>query len=261
MGVSRDAKAHFDRALRAELRAQRKALVEYIAQIRANRRAALSKARHTCSSSKERAKSRASSIRQRATEEARAVLTAAKTACERGKAKARKVGAKELEQAQAARRQSVSDEKTVLRSKRTKEPRIAKRKTERLDEVRADIPRDLLPVFEAVKGTLKPRPRKSLTETFLEWSEENPDEVHALRAELAASNDSLVREAMKEANAVQRALRSRKQLKPDDWRVLGTSPAELEAVGLNPNDPDDVIAFLAGYTQHWKDKTRAAVPF
>lgn len=261
MGVSREAKAHFDRALRAELRAQRKALVEFIHQLKANRRAAMNKARHVCSTSQTRAKARAAAIRARASEEAKAVVTAAKTACERGKAKARKVGAKELEAATQKRRQAIADERTVLRSSRKKEPRITRRKSERLDEARADLSPDLLPVFEAVKGTLKPSPRKSLTETFLQWVEENPDEANALRAEFAASDDSLIREAMNEAKTVQKALRSRKQLRPDDWKILGTSPEELEHVGLNPNDPDDVIAFLAGYTQHWKDATRAAVPF
>jgi hypothetical protein len=262
MNQRAEAVKHFDQALRHELRAQRKALSEYIAQLKANRRAALTKARHVCATSKERAKVRAANIRAKARDEAKLVMQAAKTSCERGKARARRHGEKEIQAALTGKRQALADERNVLRSKRKPTERKAtKRRGERLDEVRQDIPRDLLPVFEAVKTTLRPQARKSLTETFLEWAEDNPEEVNALRAELSASDDSLIREALAEQRATERALRSRRVLAPNDWKVLGTSPAELEAVGLNPRDPDDVIAFLAGYTQHLKDLTRGAVPF
>ena len=112
-------------------------------------------------------------------------------------------------------------------------------------------------MWRAVRAQFKPNARKSLTEQFLEWVEENPDEVLALQDPAA---DRLVKEAEAESRALSKVLRSRRKLRAEDWERIGASPDELVAVGLNPDDPDDVLAFVGGYTQHWADKA-AAVPF
>jgi hypothetical protein len=56
-------------------------------------------------------------------------------------------------------------------------------KTEREAEsdcaVRANLPPELVTVFNKVKRHIKGTPRKSRTEAFLEWAEENPGEVYA----------------------------------------------------------------------------------
>lgn len=53
------------------------------------------------------------------------------------------------------------------------------------DEVRANIPLELVPVFDRVKRQIKGTERKTRTEAFLEWTESHPDEVLAAEAEAA----------------------------------------------------------------------------
>jgi len=49
------------------------------------------------------------------------------------------------------------------------------------DEVRQNIPRALVKVFDKVRRQIKGSDRKSRTEAFLEWAEENPGEVYAMQ--------------------------------------------------------------------------------
>lgn len=56
----------------------------------------------------------------------------------------------------------------------------AERRAEADDEVERNLPAELVPVFRAVKGKLRARPRMTRTEAFLHWAEENPDDVHAI---------------------------------------------------------------------------------
>jgi len=48
------------------------------------------------------------------------------------------------------------------------------------DEVRSNISAELVPVFNAVRRHIKGSARKSRTEAFLQWVEENTDEVFGL---------------------------------------------------------------------------------
>lgn len=56
------------------------------------------------------------------------------------------------------------------------------------DAVRRDIPRELVPVFDRVRRTIKGSPRKSRSEEFLEWAEAHPEEVLDVQAELAEAD-------------------------------------------------------------------------
>jgi len=56
----------------------------------------------------------------------------------------------------------------------------AERRQESDDEVAHNLPAELVAVFRAVKGTIRGGPRRTRTEAFLEWAEENPDAVHAV---------------------------------------------------------------------------------
>jgi hypothetical protein len=49
------------------------------------------------------------------------------------------------------------------------------------DEVRQNIPAGMARVFDKVKRHIKGSERKSRTEAFLEWAEENPGEVFAIQ--------------------------------------------------------------------------------
>lgn len=71
------------------------------------------------------------------------------------------------------------------------------------DQVRANIPRDLLPVFEKHKRRIKAGPRSTRTEAFLEWVSENPDEVYILQNEQAEADiRRMVREHNREARSI-----------------------------------------------------------
>lgn len=59
--------------------------------------------------------------------------------------------------------------------------RASVRRGESDDEVRQNIPADLIPLFERVKRSIKGSPRKTRTEEFLEYAEEHPgEEIHAI---------------------------------------------------------------------------------
>lgn len=51
------------------------------------------------------------------------------------------------------------------------------RRVEADDAVRANLPPDLIEVFDEVKSRIKERPGRSRTEAFLEWVEAHPDDV------------------------------------------------------------------------------------
>jgi hypothetical protein len=51
------------------------------------------------------------------------------------------------------------------------------RRSESDDEVRSNLPPNLVPLFERVKRGIKPTPRMTRTEAFLHYAEENADEA------------------------------------------------------------------------------------
>lgn len=59
------------------------------------------------------------------------------------------------------------------------------RRAESDDEVERNLPPELVAVFRRVRSSIKASPRKSRTEAFLQWAEENPDDVHAVLYEAA----------------------------------------------------------------------------
>jgi hypothetical protein len=75
------------------------------------------------------------------------------------------------------------------------------RREESDDEVRRNLPPELLSVWERVRGTIRPSPRRSRTEAFLEWAEENPDAVHAIVYE---DVDRQVAQLIREQQAIER---------------------------------------------------------
>lgn len=82
----------------------------------------------------------------------------------------------------------------------------AERRAESDDEVRANLSPELVPVFNRVRGSIRPSRRASRTEVFLRWAEEHPDEVIAFEAERA---DREVAELVREHQKHQRAMRTR----------------------------------------------------
>jgi hypothetical protein len=79
----------------------------------------------------------------------------------------------------------------------------AERAAESDDEVRANIPRELLSAFEKHRRQFKETARRTRTEAFLEWAEANPDEIWALQNEQAEQDiKAMVREHNRHARAV-----------------------------------------------------------
>ena len=74
------------------------------------------------------------------------------------------------------------------------------RESESDDEVRRDIPPELVGVFNKVRRNIKGTDRKSRSEAFLEWAEENPGEIYAMQEQEAAREiKRLVKEYQREA--------------------------------------------------------------
>lgn len=71
--------------------------------------------------------------------------------------------------------------RTGLRLRKTHARRVAELREESDDEVRGNIPEDLLSVWERVKGSIHASERMSRTERFFHWVEENPDEAVVLQ--------------------------------------------------------------------------------
>lgn len=55
------------------------------------------------------------------------------------------------------------------------------RRQESDDEVRGNISPELIPIFNQITRHIKGGPRRTRTEAFLEWVEENPGEVYAMQ--------------------------------------------------------------------------------
>jgi len=75
------------------------------------------------------------------------------------------------------------------------------RQSESDDEVRQNIPAGMVKVFDKVKRHIKGSERKSRTEAFLEWAEENPGEVYAIQE---ADAEREIRRMLREQERVER---------------------------------------------------------
>jgi hypothetical protein len=78
------------------------------------------------------------------------------------------------------------------------------RRSESADEVRSNLPPNLVPLFERVKRGIKAPPRMSRTEAFLHYAEANPNEVVDVLEEGAAA---VIRELEKKEREAARVLR------------------------------------------------------
>ena len=74
------------------------------------------------------------------------------------------------------------------------------RESESDDAVRRDIPPELVGVFNKVRRNIKSTDRRTRSEAFLEWAEENPGEIYAMQEQEAAREiKQLVKEYQREA--------------------------------------------------------------
>lgn len=102
--------------------------------------------------------------------------------CATRKLEARTSGNAAVEAARGKLRDETSFEHSMRKVERPRKARSTTRERgqESDDEVRSNIAADMVPVFDVVKKHIKGGPRKSRTEAFLQWAEENPGEVYEL---------------------------------------------------------------------------------
>lgn len=148
---------------------------------------------------------------------------AERTACASGKDKA-KVGGRGLE---LAARRELAEARVVSRAlvKASGKARSSARERGQEDDaaVRSNLPRELVPVFDKVKRHIKANAKKSRTEAFLDWAEENPDEILAVQqAEADKELKTLLRQQREHGRTVRDARRYK--LPPEELAKL------LEAV-------------------------------
>jgi hypothetical protein len=166
------------RELRARIRAARE-----------QRRAALKGVRHQCRAARVRLRERIKQIKLAARERLRAELagmrTDARTRCRVRVDRVKRLGATklQLERARLAEQQRLNEEvKRVGQRLRKTHARSSREiREESDDEVRGNLPDELLHVFDRVRGSIHASPRMSRTERFLHWAEENPDEVVSIQ--------------------------------------------------------------------------------
>ncbi len=189
-----------DRAALRELRAR-------IHSARVNRRHMLSEARQQCRTARASLKEQQALERQRFRDEQRGARAAERSACAAGKDRARAEGGElehgakgELKEARTLQRQvRNADKRGAIKRSTARE-----RASEDDDAVRRNLPAELVPVFDAVRKKIKGTPRKSRTETFLEWAEENPDEILAMQQSEA---DEYLRDLLKQQREHGRTVR------------------------------------------------------
>lgn len=204
-----------DRATLRELRAR-------IHSARVKRRHMLTDAREQCRVARMSLKSRQELERERLRDEQRTARVLGRSVCSSGKQRAKESGTK----AERDALRELRDTRTLQRQVRDADRRVvAQRSTARErsqeddDAVRRNLPAELVPVFDKVRRRIKGTPRKSRTETFLQWAEENPGEIVALQqAEADEYLSKLLREQREHGKTMRKA--GRYSGTPDELREL-----------------------------------------
>ncbi len=161
-----------DKAALGLLRAQ-------IRQARVDRRHMVHVARTVCRATRAQLKVKQEDERIRLREQHAVERIQDRAACGAGKDLAKKQGGA----LETDAKRTLKEERIYQRRIRTagKAPALKSTAHERAQEdddaVRSNLPAELVPVFEKVKKSIKGSPRRTRTEAFLEWAEENPDEI------------------------------------------------------------------------------------
>jgi len=223
-------KKYLQRELASHLREKDQAA---LALLRAKIQGARVERRHRLHAARQSCRGALLSLRQRQREERRQVTLThhaeraqGRATCNSGKQQAREEGQLLERQAES----QYKDERLFQRQmRRATKPRVERstvreRKQEDDDAVRNNLPSELIPVFEKHRRAIRGSARRSRTEAFLEWAEENPDEVLQVQQ---AEADKALHELLKQERELGRNVR--------DARRYKKSPAELaELLALVP---------------------------
>lgn len=219
-----------ERDLKRRDREKLRTLRESIRAAKRSRRTKLREVSTQCREARRRNMERAKRARERLRESIRRTRERARDLCSvsRGEAFAntlheieKAVGA--LEEERALQRQlAVWTKPTSCALPRSSKAR--ERRQESDCEVAANIDEPgLRVVWEHVKQKIKPGPRRSRTEAFLEWAQEHPGEVYAIQeADAERALVELEREERRMARELKKAGRYRKR-SPDELAELLTA--------------------------------------
>lgn len=207
-----------EKELGAELRRKdREALERLRAEIavaRAGKKSARGRAVVLCRSARVQWRTRSAELRRDARKTVNDAIAAAKmlarSACQREKDDARAGGLVAIEKARrvlaAERRLQKEIRDAGRRIKKSERVRrsSAEARRESDDEVRANIPAELVGVFDQHGGRIRGSGRKSRTEAFLEWAEEHPGKIVASQQKVA---DRELKRLLKEEKAARGEMR------------------------------------------------------
>lgn len=171
-------------------RARLRELGDMVREIRRARPVRMRRIRELCREGRARAREHVKLLREESrlalAERVRALRAAERGTCETSKATARAELDAELGKALGEKASWGSYVKRTYgrKAKHAGGITAARARRERAqesdDEVRRNLPHELVPVFERVKGQIKAGPRRSRTEAFLEWVHDNQDDAHAI---------------------------------------------------------------------------------
>lgn len=184
-------KKDIDREDRRKRRNRIEELRKKLREAYAARKVILKEAVEKCRSVRIALRERIRAMRIRAAQELRDSIAReradAKARCHQCKLEARKTSKDKIEKRRrelAAERQLLLDLRRIdlsQKRRRQEHPHASylERRSESDEEVRRNLPTDLLALWERVKRGIKASGRLSRTEAFLKYAEENPDEVIA----------------------------------------------------------------------------------
>lgn len=240
------------KVLRARLTRLKRAIRELYAELRRDR----VRVRSLCRASRRRAREAARRKRVEALAWARAervkLLEAADRSCRaRAEQALRKTDAKakplKREIEKIAKRLQKKEVQGVDRDlKRASQQRQKERLQESDDEVIRNIEPELVPIFEQVSARIQPTAKRSRTESFLHWVEENPDEVEQLVIALAERDyEKIVREQVEQARRLTRLLKRKGRIPLVELERADIDARDVAAAGLDPQVAADLQQYFS----------------
>ncbi len=201
-----------DRAQRADLKRKHDAIRSEIRRVKGQHKETLRAVAGACRAARLELVAKAKELRARALAELREATKAKKLEarhhCRARKADHRTRTTSEVDRQRAqirADREFRAELQRIEAWNRKKAPKVASAAVRRLesdDAVRSNIPPELVPLFERVRTRIKGTPRKTRTEAFLEYAQENEREVLEV---LEEGGERLVRELEARERKVARA--------------------------------------------------------
>lgn len=189
-----------DRAALGLLRAQ-------IKSARVERRHMVHVARVSCRTALVSLRARQADERKRLTLEHQAERAEGREVCSTGKVNAKSKGLELEGRAKRTLKEERIFQRQIRNAGKTKPQRSTARERSQEDDeaVRSNLPAELVPVFDKHRKAFRDTPKRSRTEAFLEWAEENPDEILAVQQ---AQADKDLRVLLKQQRELNRTVRS-----------------------------------------------------